>query len=447
MRLWDGSGEAPIDDGWLRIVDGRVAAVGAEPAPDGPDTVIDLGGRTVIPGLIDAHVHLEALPGGLYRDEDSATRDAQHQHSLRATLAAGVTTVLDAGIATDHLSKIRTWSDEGVPGPRVLTLGPVLGPRDGYVHDFLPWHTGADTKAEVDAHLDLLEDLDVVGLKLTIEEGYLRPIWPLHSPEFRDYIATETAARDLPLYVHAQSVETHREALRIGAHAIVHGTRDPVDDFAQELAETGTYVISTLQIYDLPSLMSPDHLASPAVQRLVPEVQIATSGERSTWRQLKRHYGSLTLPRLPPFLVSAGAAVTPLRGYYRRELKRTSANVAAMHAAGVPVVLGSDAGAYELVPAYFHGVSTLVELDRLVAAGLSPEEALIAGTRTAADMLGRTDELGCLRAGCVADLVVLDADPLVDISALNSPHAVMQGGALRSPEAWLTHPGQPPYPR
>lgn len=128
-RLIDGSGAPPRDRVSILIRDGLVA--GIETGAVGGDVpVLDAEGSTVLPGLMDMHVHFIAAPGGAVRKDSPETLRALNRQHLRAYLACGVTTVLDAGIDPATARDIQAWLAAGHPGPRFLTTGPYLRPRE-----------------------------------------------------------------------------------------------------------------------------------------------------------------------------------------------------------------------------------------------------------------------------------------------------------------------------
>ena len=126
-RLIDGTGAPPRNGVAILIHEGRVAALGTAAAAE-RTRIIDATGMSVLPGLIDSHVHFVKAPGSAYRnDSDAAIRDLNHRH-LAAYLACGVTTVLDAGAFPEVVRDIQEWLRAGNAGPRYLTTGPYIRP-------------------------------------------------------------------------------------------------------------------------------------------------------------------------------------------------------------------------------------------------------------------------------------------------------------------------------
>jgi imidazolonepropionase-like amidohydrolase len=438
-----------VEDAWVAVRGARIAEVGsgAVPARYQQAARVDLEGRTLIPGLVDAHTHPWAVPGADLRGEDEATRLAARKQGLRAYLACGVTTVLDAGSPWEAGEAMRAWLSAGEPGPRLLSLGPVVGPPGGYVEAFLPGHPGVGSVEAARAHLDRLAATGAAGVKLTIEPGYFLPVLPLHAPALQEAIAAEAAARDLPLYVHAQHREAALRALELQPHALLHMVRDRPGELPARLAAAGVPLVSTLNIEAAPLLhFDPRPLDAPLARLVVPPAQRETALGAASWRAFRRGMAAVSLPHSAPWFQRVAAAALPTQDYLRRARRVALANARRMREAGVRLVLGSDAGAYDAMPFYFHGWSSLSELALLVEAGSSPEEALLAGTRDAAALLGLSGRVGVVAAGADADLVVLDGDPLVDPLALRAVRYTMRGGELRTPEGWMRGPARADAP-
>jgi imidazolonepropionase-like amidohydrolase len=306
--------------------------------------VIDLKDRTVLPGLIDAHVHL-TLAG----DPDS---------NARVTLLAGFTTVADLGSAGGAGIRLRDRIAKGeVPGPRIIAAGSWIGERGGVcefggatVHGAA--EAGARARADLEAGADLLKvcvtgwPADAVTHPDSIELG----------AEPLDAVMVVARAARRPVFAHAIGQAGALLAAARGVRALAH---TPLVDSAgaAALARSGVRVISTL--------------ASLGPRPGGPEVV-------ASFRLLRR--------------------------------------------AGVPIVLGTDAG---VLP---HGQNAR-ELVALTEAGLSPAEALRAATSDAAALLGATGA-GEIRVGAASDLVVVAGDPLEDIHVVERPVLVIQGGRI-----------------
>lgn len=441
-RLFDGTG-APTRDGLSILVrEGRIAAIAPDiSAPDLP--VLDVQGSTVIPGLMNMHVHFHFAPGQAQRgDSQEMLRELNRKH-LPAYLASGVTTVLDAATHISVAGEIRKLLDEGVPGPTVLTLGPAFTSPGGYAETD---YRGVATVDEVEERLDVAESLGAVGIKVMVEQG-LTPLgssWPIHSAEILDAIVSGAKRRNLPIYVHATSEDEYRIAADMGAHAIMHAPLSFLrggklsDSLIEALSEAGTYVVTTLSLMDAATTGNhPERLNDPLVQLTVPATEMATARDPEADRFAARSaigYGPQWIPRS---LIGVIARLVWSERMILATLRRTQDMIRDLHEAGVPIVVGTDTPGTPYFQYNFHGPTILREIELVAAAGLSPEEALAAATRIPAEMVGLCDELGTVEIGKKADMLILEGDPLEDLGALRSIRWTIKDGVARSPEGWM----------
>jgi imidazolonepropionase-like amidohydrolase len=393
-RIIDGTGAAPVDDGVVRWgTDGTLTYVGpaaTEPPVEPGVRTLDVGGRTVLPGFIDTHVHFCAgSAADLTRrfQEDPTVGVFRAAERMRKTLEAGVTTARDLGGLP---AGFRVAQAEGLTvGPRLHTAVRIMGHTGGHA-DYsttcgmdLSGGVGelADTvdQVRISVRRLLREGADVIKLCATggmgsphdqpDDEG-------LSEEEIRAVVDEVSRHGGRPVAAHAQGTAGILNAIRGGVTSVEHGYG--IDARARELAgERGTFVVPTLStVFDGidKSTMEPYHY----------EKKVRWSGI-------------------------------------------TKENISAAIAEGVRIALGTDSA---ICP---HG-RNLRELTHLVTLGMSPLDAITAGTRTAAELLGLDDRIGTLAAGKEADLVVCDGDPLADISVLAEPTSVayvLQGGTVR----------------
>lgn len=431
-RVWDGSG-APAAPADVWVHDDRVQAVGVDLAAPPEATVLDATGATVLPGLIDAHVHLSMDPGAGWRHDDDATHTAQVRAHLAAYLACGVTTILDPAVLPAEEARIRRLLAGGAPGPRYLSLGAPFSPPDGYVAAVIPGFPTVANRTEVEAQLDGLLRHGDVGAKVTVERGFLVDRYPLHTPEVFGAIRVGAMARNLPIYAHALSPDEQSIALdRLHPRAMVHAMERPDARLVRRLRAAGTYTITTLAIADaFAGATDLGRLADPFLDTRVPAAELATARDPQVAQGFSAALVHEMLPGFPRWVV--GPAF--LRAALRSHLSEANAAIRALRSGGVPLVLGSDAGNWPLIPYLFHGPSTLRELELLYAAGLTPAEALTAGTRTAAEMLELP--IGRITAGAPADLVVVEGDPLSDLRAMRAVRWTVRSGEARTPAGWM----------
>ncbi len=432
--LWDGTGAPIQEDTQILLVDGRIAAIAddlsAQAEAAGART-LDLTGLTVLPGLIDAHVHLSMDPGAAWRQDSPAEhREALSAH-LRAYLACGVTTVLDPAVLPDDLALIRATLDAGAPGPRYLPLGTPFSPPGGYVASVIDGFPSVATPADVEAQLNEAAGQALSGIKVTMEDGFYAPIWPMHSDAILEAIQTGAAARDLPVYVHAISPDEQQRALdTLSPRAMVHPLDRPDRRTISALAAAGVYEITTLATAGMMRIAGqPLWMESPLIALTVPLREQMTAFNPRTAAAFNEAMIRNTFPHLP-FKAAIARSGLPLRQAEAR-LRHTAAALHAMDDAGIPLVMGSDAGNWPVIPYLFHGPSSLFELSLIREAGFSAEESLLMATRNAAQMLGMDGEIGTVQPGRAADLVVVSGLEGMDV------RWTIRAGEARTPEGWM----------
>ncbi len=362
-----------LEPGWIEVRDGRISRVGEsfEADPDLP--MIDLGDRTVLPGLIDAHVHAFGT-------------------ALTDALNFGVTTVLDQATDGEWARQLRQAS----AGARYFSSGPPATAPGGHGTQY--GYTPPKVRGPEDAgeFAETILDGGSDWMKIIIERG--TGDWQVPSIDQETVDALVKAANDVDLMpvAHVSELETAHWAIDANVHGLVHVFADqPADDaLLENMAADDRFVIPTLVVMEgVAGTVAVDHHSD---ERIAPWL----SGEQRA---------SLT-QRWP------GARNETLR-------KRAIKNTRAMYAAGIAILAGSDAPN----PGTAHGLSMHREMELLVEAGLSPHEALVAATFLPAKHFG-LDDRGLLEPERRADLLVIDGDPREDISATLSIHAIWQGG-------------------
>lgn len=364
----------------VRAVHGR----GEAPRATADDRELDLGGQYVLPGLIDGHAHLVWSSG--QDPAEVAEADGEQLTVLRAGaharehLAAGVTTIVDLGSNWDVAISVARAVDTGVfEGPSVIAAGRTVIMTGG--HDPF-WGVQSDG---VDAVVRAVRGQAFRGAKIikTAATGgvYGRPEGEdVHDGELTyaelEAMATEAHRRGLKVAAHALGTEGIRDAVRAGIDIIEHGVF--LDDaLVEEMVRRGTYLCPTVAIYRA----------------------IAAASK-------------------------TGSAPAYAAHKAERVVDAHRASVAMALDAGIPLVAGTDAGS----PGMPHG-NLVAELEALVDCDVPVPTALRAATSTAADALGRP-ELGRVRPGASADLVVTEGNPFDGVDALRTPAAVIRAGQV-----------------
>ena len=400
-RLFDGvNGDCP-DGMSVRVADGRIQEVSAQPLAAGGARVVDLGGRTLMPGLIDAHVHAFGSDVVPQRIESlgEAYRTAHAVRMLGHALACGFTTVRDIG--GGNYSLYRALADGLVQGPRYLYSGKILSMTGGHgdlrqledrpryaaacACDSPLANTFAVLADGVDACLRAAREELRQGahcLKIMGSGGVVSPTDPIWMNQYREdeirAIVGECTERRSYVASHCHPASAVRRSVEFGVRSIEHGTL--IDDAtARFVAERGAYVVPTLSI----------------CFALV---------------EMGRQLG------FPPQSQAKADAVA----------KQAIEGLDSMRRAGVKVCFGTD-----LIG------STYTQQCReftLRAQVFTPLELLRQATSTAAEMMRMEGEIGCIAPGAHADLLVVDGDPMRDISLLAADgralRMVVRGGAV-----------------
>lgn len=394
--LYDGTGDEVIADARVLIDDGRVKEVGPSESisPPSDATQIEHTGQTVIPGMIDAHIHLwgarEMDPFSLLTERDlDALLAARATFDLKRLLDAGFTTVRDVGSSV-ALGLRQAVDEREIPGPRMFTSGRAFSQTAGHgdTH-YLPyrWIETDIDRSVVDGPLEcrrgarrrIRQGVDL--LKISTTGGVMSEKDEPHHPQFTPEeirVFTEEAHRvDIPVAAHAQGTEGIINALENGVDTIEHGIYLD-DDAIGLLLETEAVLVPTLAIVDRICAVGDEHGIPPWGMRKAREVR-------------EDHVDSI-----------------------RRA-----------HDAGVTIAAGTDFIGPELVP---HGLNAM-ELELYVdLVGMDPIDALHTATGGATGTLPVSD-VGTLTPGDRADLVVLGGDPRRDISIVSDDiEAVFKGG-------------------
>jgi len=395
-RLIDGTGAEPMKGATIVIEGNRIGEVGQGIGYPEETKVIDVKGMTAMPGLIDCHLHVGGFvmdkPGRpvgqvSFFDMFSYFWDYLRNFALRRKLAIdnGVTTIRSAGDNYPHIIRLRDKIESGrLVGPRIFAPGPIFTAPGGHPagtiykrNRYIVEHatrqvSDADTAREEVAKLaeGRVDCIKAIYSKLNpMDLAHEVPQLDLH---VLGAIVDEAHKHNLRVMVHTGSPEETRDAVNVGVDSIEHGilpgasSTEFPDDLIGMMLDRGTYYVPTLA-------------AAWAFKSIDPDVFSDA----------------------------------------QKALKR-------LHDEGVKIALGTDSGA----PGVVIGKGVHKELELMVEAGLTPMEAIMAGTKNAAQNLGKGDELGTIEQGKLADMIVVSEDPQGEISNTRGIQMVIKSGKI-----------------
>ena len=396
VTLIDGTGGKPIQKSTVIIRGNRFEQVGSKISYPDDSNIIDLHGLTVLPGLIDCHIHLGGLtiekPGKAigkvsFIDMVSFFWDylRNYNHRRRLALENGVTTIRSAGDHYPHIIRLREKIATGrLSGPRIFAVGPTITAPGGHpagtiykgnryiienaTRQISDVNNAREevrrlAKGGVDCIKAIYSDIDPMNITHRV---------PKLSLNVLEALADEAHRHNLRLIVHTGSPEEVMDSLRAGADSIEHGILPGTDstEFGDEIVsmmlDKGTY--------------------------FVPTIAIAWAYKDTNWEVFS-------------------------------DLKKV---VKKLHDAGVNIAAGTDSG----TPGVVIGKGLHKELELMVSAGISPMEAIMAGTRNAADNLGKGNELGTIEKGKLADMIVVSGNPLEEIEKTRDIKMVVKDGVV-----------------
>ena len=381
-RIIDGTGTEPVRGRSVVVEKGVITAVVEDArAPRGHG--VDLAGHTLLPGLINSHVHLclgaEADPARAMREEPLALTAIKALLRARETARAGVTTVRDLGGREYAELAARRAIQEGlIDGPRIVAAGRPVCMTGGHGH----W-LGREADGPDDARKAVREQLKAGAdvIKIIATGGVLTPGVEPGSPQmtFEEMRAAIEEARKAGrrTAAHAMAATGISEAIDAGITSIEHGVY-LTEEIVAHMRRDGTFLV--------PTLNAPAAIATGGLAAGIPEYMVRKSEQV-----------------VPPHVASFQLA----------------------HRAGVRIAAGADSG----TPLNFHG-SLLPELTLMVKYGMTPLEAIRSGTVTAADCLGLGEVTGRVAPGYAADLIAVAGDPAERIETLADLKLVLVNGRI-----------------
>ena len=396
--LIDGNGGAPVRNAVIVIRGQRIEAVGPNVAVPRGARVVDLSNATVLPGFIDSHVHLAGRPIGEgdwphgYVTDSPADLAIYGVAAARLTLMAGFTTVRNVGAGGFADIALRNAVNAGrVPGPRILGAGHSLGITGGHCDNngYVPGLFGAEAgplegisdgadQIRQAVRLQVKYGADVIKFCATggvLSQGDEIGAQQYSEDEMRVIVETSRLL-GRTVAAHAHGTEGIKAAVRAGVNSIEHGSL---------LDDEGVRLMVEHRTWLVPTLLAGEAVGGPGAGQ-----------------------------RLPAWAAEKG----------RRAYEGLQHAIRIAVAGGVRIALGTDAGVYP------HGRNGR-EFELLVRmGGMTPMQAIQAGTMNAATLLGMERDIGSVETGKFADLVAVSGDPLADITVLQRPVFVMKGGEV-----------------
>jgi imidazolonepropionase-like amidohydrolase len=418
--LIDGTGAPGVRDAVVVVSGDRIADVGPSSKIAVPKNTktIDARGKWIIPGLIDAHVHF-FQSGDLYTrpdvidlrqrvpyERELAWIRKRLPYTFARYLCSGVTSVVDAGGPFANFD-VRAMARRTRAAPRVVVAGPLIStvaPDDLETSDPAvievtnPEQAVALVRRELARKPDLIKIWFIRGPDVELD----------HAVKIVEAVVKASHAADVRVAVHATELETAKAAVGAGSDILVHSVSDqPVDDeFVQMVKERGVIYTTTIVVLEGYAEVLGQKINLTDIERSCGDAKVIAS-----WADLaKIPENQLPLyARFPPRFTEKAVVL---------------ANLKRMHEAGAIVAAGTDAGNIGTL----HGPSLHREFELMAEAGLTPMQIIVDATRNAARVFSPNPQIGTIEPGKLADLLILDADPLADIANARQINKVIKGG-------------------
>ena len=423
-RIFVGNGKV-IESGAVLVKGGKIAEVYDGTFPDAKTLKaepIDAAGKTVLPGLIDMHVHLGG-PGGFYDDWSQYDPNKACERALEAYLYCGVTAVRSAGDKVDDMLKLRQLFNSGEKlGSELFLCGPLFTAEGGHGTEYskrIPEIARASFDAQFlripktpDEARNMVDELAAKGvnaIKGVLEAGVSGHSFERMNLDLLRAVVEAAHTKKLPVAIHTGESRDVIDAVSLGADSVEHGSfRDEIPDATiAEMKGKGIAFDPTLSVVEGLSDFAKgktDLLKRSLVQQVTTKELVVGTEHAATNDEMKSMREGL--------------------GHYPLSMDLGNRNLLKAWRAGVLLVTGSDAGNLLVL----HGPTVQHEIELWVAAGIPAEVALESATSRAAKLLRADDRIGTIEKGKEASLLVVDGNPLQDVRALSSISNVFQKG-------------------
>ena len=423
-RIFIGNGKI-IESGAVLVRNGKIDNVYDGTFPDAKSLnaePIDAAGKTVLPGLIDMHVHLGAS-GGFYDNWSKFDPNKSGERELEQYLYSGVTAVRSVGDRLDSMVKLRAHFGSGEKlGTELFFCGPLFTAEGGHGTEYAKYMPEAmrasfnaqfvrtpKTAEEARKQVDELAAQHVDAIKGVLEAG--APGYPFNRMDVNILraVAEEAHAKYLPVAIHTGSARDVIDAVAVGANSIEHGSFiDEIPDATiAEMKAKGIALDPTLSVVEAFTNFAKGNttlLKRSLVQQTTPKELLAGTEHAATSDQYKGLREGLS--------------------HYPMSIQTGEKNLLKAWHSGVMLVTGTDAGNFLVM----HGPTVQHEIELWVAAGIPADVALQAATLNAAKLLHADNRIGTIEKGKEASLLVVDGNPLQDVHALSSVSVVMMKG-------------------
>jgi imidazolonepropionase-like amidohydrolase len=399
VTLIDGTGRAPVSGVTVVIEGARIRDVGTTVQVPAGARTIDGTGKFLMPGMIDAHIHLRGGRGG---SQPAADQERESVRALHSYLYSGVTTVFDAGNRPDYIMGLRAKERSGaIVSPRILATGGSVASPNGHGGPYNIEAWPGDRKL-LDDHLATKPDLAKIGQD---EHGWgTRPQINQLPEDLLEKIIRYYHSKGVRVIIHTSNEHNSIEAIYAGADTMAHPIiQAPISEaYLKMMAVKRVPTVSTLTIGENYSRLAdhPEFLDEPLYRETLEAEERQRLKTQESAKQKENRWAAWM------------KVMTPVAQDNMRRLNEAGKDI---------VAAGTDQSS---------GPALHRELELLVGGGISPADAIVIATRNAARALGKLEELGTIEVGKLADVVLLTADPTKNINNAKLVDTVIKNGQV-----------------